>query len=466
MTRTRAFVSVVATLALIAGSLIATSAHASKRAEGDEHTKNFKQKALVPISVDKDVHGQGSDLAFKGKLVIAGSYQGTAIYKTSKKKPFIKQISFFNCIGGQGDVTVLGDFVFVSVDAPLHGPTCSLEDTQAASQDQIQSGDFWEGIRVVDISNPKRPEYVTSVYAPCGSHTNTLLPGDSTSYLYIESYPLGGQNPDCNITTHRKIQIMSFPNEDPAKLKLLDETIDITPNIGCHDITTFPEKKLMFGACISQSFVWDISDPTVPVKLAVINNPEISIHHSTAMTWDGKILILGDEFAGAEGGGCNGDPDSTSGAAWFYDVSDPSNPTLLGHHAYPRIPQPTSEDQADRVRCTNHNFNVIPMKDPNKYLLAVSYYMGGISVVDFSDPAAPEELGYYIAKPGGVLPDTWASYWYQGRIYTNDYASQTGVGVYKFKGSGKKKAHFFKASELNPAGEMNPQVQIFAGLTG
>jgi hypothetical protein len=455
-------------LALLAGAaLIATLGTVpvqARRQEGDEHTKNFIQKALKPIEVTKDLHGQGSDLAFKGRLVIAGSYQGTAFYKTYKKAPYIKQIGFLNCPGGQGDVSVLGDFLFVSVDATLTGPTCSTEDTTAASQAQISAGEAWEGIRVIDISDPTRPEYVKSVYADCGSHTHTLLPGKDTSYLYIESYPLGGQNPNCTYATHRKVQIMEFPTGDPTKLKLLDNTVDVTPNIGCHDITTFPEKKLMFGACISQSYVWDISDPKNPKQLAVINNPEINIHHSTAMTWDGKILILGDEFAGAEGGGCNGDPDSTSGAAWFYDVTDPASPQLLGHHAYPRVPQPTSPDQADRVRCTNHNFNVIPTKDPKKYLLAVSYYMGGIAVVDFSDPAAPTELGYYIAAPSGVLPDTWSSYWYQGRIYTNDYASQTGVGVYFFKGSGKKATYFFKPSELNPAGEMNPQVQIFASL--
>jgi hypothetical protein len=100
------------------------------------------------------------------------------------------------------------------------------------------------------------------------------------------------------------------------------------------------------------------------------------------------------------------------------------------------------------------------MKDPNKYLLAVCYYMGGIAVVDFSDPADPTEAGHYVTAPGGIPQDTWSSYWYQGRIYTNDYGSSLGVGVYTFKGTSHKQAYFFAKSALNPKGEMNPQVQI------
>lgn len=106
-----------------------------------------------------------------------------------------------------------------------------------------------------------------------------------------------------------------------------------------------------------------------------------------------------------------------------------------------------------RFMCTNHNFNVIPLKNAKKYLLAVSYYMGGIAVVDFSDPGDPTEIGHYVLGRD-VSQDTWASYWYNGRIYTNDFRSRLGVGVYEFKGTTHPKTtRFFK-------GEMNPQVQF------
>lgn len=454
--------TVLVVMALV-GGLLGTIPASAGHNDDDDHSDNFKQLTRKQIKINKETNAEGSDLAFKGNLVIAGSYQGPSIWKTSKrKKRYIKQISFFPCAGGQGDVTVFRNYLFISVDSPRVGPTCKESDTAAAPQNQIQSASAWEGLHIIDISNPRAPREVGSVDMPCGSHTNTLLPGEEKSYIYIESYPLNPQSPDCNPLTHRKVQIVEFDNDSPEKAKLLEDTIDVSPAIGCHDITTFPEKGLMFGACVSQSFIWDISkDPTNPEQLAVITNPDIQIHHSTAMTWDGKYLVLGDETGGAAGGGCTGDEDSTVGAAWFYDISDPTQPQEVGHHSLPRTPPPADDAREGQAfRCTNHNFNVIPMKDPNKYILAVSYYAGGIAIVDFSDPSDPTEIGYYLPNPGGVNPDTWASYWYNGRIYTNDYTSQLGVGVYRFKGTGRKQAHFFGKTPLNTMGEMNPQVQI------
>lgn len=455
-------VSVLATFGLIAGLLGGVPAGADHDPQ-DDHSKNFKKLARVPIKIDKDLFAQGSDLAFKKKLLIAGSYEGTGIYKILRRKPFIKQLSFIPCAGGQGDVSIHRNVVIVSVDSPRVGPSCKFEDSAPASQDVHVAGEAWEGLRFISIRNPRRPKYIGAVDMPCGSHTHTLLPRKRKSLIYIESYPLGAQGQDCSIASHRKIQIVQFPNSNPAQAKLLNKTIDISPMIGCHDVTTFPKKGIMFGACVNQSFIWDISgDPTEPELLSTIENPNIQIHHSTAMTWDGKYLVLGDEYAGATGpGGCDGDEDSTVGAAWFYDITDPSNPVEVGHHALPRIPAGADNpDEAQRFRCTNHNFNVIPMKDKKKYWLAVSYYMGGIAVVDFSDPSDPTEIGHYVTSPGGINQDTWSAYWYNGRIYTNDHISRFGVGVYRFKGTGRRKAHFFRKTGLNPKGEMNPQVQI------
>lgn len=463
MAHTRRLLAVVTAAGLIAGSMLWSAARAKQ--DEDDHSDNFKQKTRLPIVIDKksELHAQGSDLAFKGKFLYAGSYQGPSVWKILKRKPFIKQLGFLPCEGGQGDISVLGNYLFVSVDSPRVGPTCKPEDSAAAGQNVHVAGQAWEGLRIIDISNPKRPKEAGSVDMPCGSHTHTLLPGETKSYIYIESYPLGAQGQDCSVATHRKVQIVEVPNSDPTKAKLLDKTIDVSPVIGCHDITTFPQKGIMFGACINQSFIWDISkDPTAPELLSTIENPEVQVHHSTAMTWDGKYLVLGDEHAGAAGGGCVGDEESTVGAAWFYDITDPTNPVLVGHHSLPRTPPPADDErEAEAFRCTNHNFNVIPMKDPKKYLLAVSYYAGGIAVVDFSDPSDPTEVGHYLHQPEGINPDTWSSYWYNGRIYTNDYSSRLGIGVYRFKGTaGRRKTHFFGKTSLNPKGEMNPQVQI------
>lgn len=46
----------------------------------------------------------------------------------------------------------------------------------------------------------------------------------------------------------------------------------------------------------------------------------------------------------------------------------------------------------------------------------ISWKTGGTSVVDFEDPATPQELAHYTPADAG----TWSSYWYKGRIYVSD----------------------------------------------
>jgi hypothetical protein len=448
---------------LLIGMLIGLPAAGAQQDDADDHSDNVKLLARRPIKVNKELNGGGSDLAFSGKRVYAGSYQGTALYTiVGKKQGYLKQIGMHDCPGGQGDVSVVGTFVFVSIDSPTSnsGDSTVCNNTKTTGFHESDSSIGKEGIRVVDYSNPKQPRQVAFVETKCGSHTHTLVPDGATTYMYIESYPLSPTT-DCNaVEGHGAVSILKFPTNDPSKLEF-DKFFDVTPTpvpqdspIGCHDLQAWPEKDIVIAACITESQVWDIKDPSNPVILARINNPQIQVHHSAAFTWDGKYAIISDEYGGAEGGGgCTGDKDGNVGAMWFYDVTDPAVPVEAGHYSLPRVPPADDEQEASRLRCTTHIYTILPMRDPKKYIAVSSYYAGGISAVDFSDPAAPEEIGHYLQMPGGVLPDTWSAYWYNGRIYTNDYSSGFGVTVFKLAGTGHKDVFYYD-------GVLNPQTQI------
>ena len=53
-----------------------------------------------------------------------------------------------------------------------------------------------------------------------------------------------------------------------------------------------------------------------------------------------------------------------------------------------------------------------------------AWYQGGVSVMDFTDPAQPFEIAYFDRGPIDpkvlVLGGEWSAYWYNGTIYAND----------------------------------------------
>jgi len=436
---------------LVAGLIGVVPAAADHNA--DDHSKNVRKLVRQPIRIGKKTVAQGSDLAFQGKVVVAGSYQGTALYRILARKPYLKQIAFHACPGSQGDVSIWGKLLFVSIDSASsnsrRSSVCNNTKTNLGNNSREK-----EGIRIVDISRARHPRQVGFVETDCGSHTHTLVPDGADLYLYVESYPLGAPTPTCNPVSHRKISVVRIDKEDPAKSDVV-ATPDVTPAIGCHDVTVFPARDIAAAACISESQMWDIKDPASPQIIAHIPHPEgMQISHSSAITWDGKYAIFSDEYLGAAGGGgCAGDEDSNVGAMFFYDITTPSAPELQGHHSLPRVPPFDSEDEAGRFRCTTHNYNILPMKDPGKYIAVSSYYMGGLAAVDFSDPTNPTEKAHYLPLKGGVAPDMWSAYWYNGRIYANEHASSLGVSVYRLKRSGRAAVRYFKT-------RMNPQTQL------
>ena len=428
-------------------------------AEEDIRSKGFRRLDQKPIKIfRKNRRAAGSDLAFRGRLMIAGSYQGTGIFKRTREG--VRQISFHRCAGSQGDVILSGDYVFTSVDSRASNNR-EHEGCNDTATDESKSSLGKEGLRIVDISDPRRPFQAGFIETECGSHTQTLVPGSQRSYIYVLSYPLSADD-QCTEINHPEgeISIVSFPTEDPSRARnegVVDilPTASVTPEtIGCHDSGVLPAKDLAAFACLGAFAIADISNPAKPKTLSVVQNLAIELDHSAALTWDGKVAVIGDEHAGAAGGGgCSTDQTSPVGAMWYYDIRDPESPTLEGSYSLPRVPPVDSPEEAERFRCTTHNYSILPMRDRSKYVAVSPYYSGGLSIVDFSDPSAPTEKHYYLSQTDGINPDIWSGYWYRGRIYTNEHQSKLGVGVFKAKGFGRKPIRSLGRT-------FNPQTQI------
>jgi hypothetical protein len=389
-----------------------------------------------------------SDLAFWGRMAVAGNYAGFRLIDISAPgNP--KVITDFHCNGGQGDVSIYGDLVFQSIDTPQSHGGCDSTNVTASTEG------MFEGIRIIDISDRAAPQHIASVPTDCGSHTHTLVPDEANDrvLLYVSSYPLGGAalGPNCQPLEggdgHSKISIVEVPLDDPTGATVtyyhLDDDTEWATYLGaftfraCHDISVFTELGLAAAACMSEGQLWDISDPANPEFMWRYDNPaikpeNIDLFHSATFSWDGSIVAFGDESGGGGAARCV-DPDDDQGRIWFLDVETAEE---LGSYKIPRSEPGT---------CTMHNFNFIPIRGQN--VLVSSAYTGGTTVVDVDAllagaSEADAEVGYY--KPSGG--NTWSSYWYNGHIY----ASDINRGVDTFLLSDKARAGARKLPYLNP----------------
>jgi hypothetical protein len=351
-----------------------------------------------------------SDIAFWGNIGVAGNYDGFRVFNTQTQQLITTKL----CRGPQNDVGLWEHngrlLLFMGIDAPQRNLDGNDFCSEVRSSDTTACGPpfCFEGIRIFDLTNPAVPVLIKSVHTQCGSHTHTIVPDlkNTRLLLYISSYP-GSSGPNCP-SPFRKISIVQVPLDAPETASVLSQP-PTTPTVpGCHDITVFMAIHKAAAACDDEGQLWDISDPANPDTLNPlrIDDPGVNYWHSSSFTWDGQYVVYNDEsFTGS----CQAGGD---GRIRIFRVSDGQ---LMSSFM---IPRPQGQ------YCSVHNGNIIPVS--GRYLLVAGWYYGGTSVIDFTNPSQPQEVAYYdFDSPSG---ESWSSYWYNGRIYSNDMVR--GVDVF------------------------------------
>src|SRR5262245_13746443 len=123
-----------------------------------------------------------SDLAFTGKYVIQGNYNGFEIWDISNPaKPVLANT--YECPASQNDVSVYKNLLFMSSEGTNSRQDCKFGGVPApVSEDRVR------GVRIFDISDIAHPKLVSSVQTCRGSHTHTVVtqPGDPDNvYIYV-----------------------------------------------------------------------------------------------------------------------------------------------------------------------------------------------------------------------------------------------------------------------------------------
>jgi hypothetical protein len=423
-------------------------------------------------------------MAFAGDVLVAGSYHGFNTYRLQDDGvPAL--LGSVVCPGGQGDVSIVGDLLIMSVEQTRGRLDCGREGVN-----EDVSTDRFRGIRIFDISDLERPVQVGAVQTCRGSHTHSVVsgPGDDgkiivynsgTSSVRDEEELEGciGESPGDDRTALFRIDVIEIPVEDPGKARIVDspavfadpesgvlgslwrggdhgdDTQETSQTDQCHDITVFPALGIAGGACSGNGILFDISDPLKPQRIDAVVDDGFAYWHSATFNNDGTKVLFTDEWGGGSRARCRTYDPVTWGADAIYDIVDGK----LEFRGYFKLPAPQSEEE----NCVAHNGSIVPV--PGRDIFVQAWYQGGISVIDFTDSANPVEIAYFDRGPLNaenlVFGGYWSTYWYNGRIYGTE--TMRGLDVLALEPSEYLTANEIAAANVaNYDGVFNPQQQF------
>ncbi len=409
-----------------------------------------------------------SDFAFQGNHLFQGNFYGVNIYDISSPANTTLLTSLV-CPGGQGDVSVYKNLLFMSVEMPNGRLDCGAQgfppeppappppagaEKEKKRRLPVAQKDRFRGVRIFDISDIKNPKQVAAVQTCRGSHTHTLVmdPNDKDNvYIYVsgtsfvrqpeELAGCSGEKPEKDPNTALfRIEVIKVPVAAPQDAKVVaSPRVFIDPRTGalnglsnggshgkgeekpadtnqCHDITVYSAIGLAAGACSGNGIVLDIKDPVHPKRLDAVNDPNYSYWHSASFSNDGTKVVFTDEWGGGLGARCRPNDPNKWGADAIFRLKD----NKLSMASYYKLPAAQGETE----NCVAHNGSLIPV--PGRDIEVQAWYQGGISVMDFTDPAQPFEIAYFDRGPIDpkmlVLGGYWSAYWYNGNIYGSEIA--------------------------------------------
>jgi hypothetical protein len=418
----------------------------------------------LPSSIKLVLAGLGfanSDMAFQGNRLFLGNFYGVNIYDISNPAKTSLLTSMI-CPGGQGDVSVYKNLMFMSVEMangrvdcgtagfPPNPPPAAGKENEnpppAASKDRFR------GVRIFDITDIKSPKQVAAVQTCRGSHTHTLVvdPNDKNNvYIYVsgtsfvrqpEELPgCSGEKPDKDPNTALfRIDVIKVPVAAPQNAAIVNSPrLFMDSRTGaiaglmsgethgkekpsatdqCHDITVYSALGLAAGACSGNGILLDIKDPANPKRLDAVNDPNYAYWHSASFSNDGKKVVFTDEWGGGLSARCRANDPNKWGADAIFNLKD----NKLSFASYYKLPAA----QGDSENCVAHNGSLVPV--PGRDIKVQAWYQGGISIMDFTDAEHPFEIAYFDRGPIDpkmlVLGGDWSAYWYNGNIYASEIA--------------------------------------------
>jgi len=291
-------------------------------------------------------------------------------------------------------------------------PAGGILDVKVDGDLAILASNGGPGITLVDVSDPAGPQELTFFDAGHGVHNNFLA--DDYAYLTINES-------DENVFSEARTDIVDV--SDPTSPEKVGEfrLAEYFPEFAaagvnpCHDV-------YVQGDRLYQAFwdagvvVADVSDPTDPTLVTQFGDvPGADTPQPDPFPIERYLTLPGNAhyvqpapdgdhvYVGAETfpGDFVENPDNDDyGGIRVFDITDTDDPRRIARIEPPEI---------DGFR-TAHNFDVTNNR------LHASWYAGGVTIHDVTDPGAPEQRGHYAAEGSSF----WTAVSARGRTVASD----------------------------------------------
>ena len=219
----------------------------------------------------------------------------------------------------------------------------------------------------------------------------------------------------------------------------------------CHDITVYPAIHRAGGACGGYGLLLDISDPVNPRRLDAAADSNMGFWHSATFNNDGTKIMFTDEWGGGTGPKCR----ATDRPEWGANTILTIEGDKMRFRSYYKLPAA----QTSTENCVAHNGSLIPV--PGRDIFVQGWYQGGISVIDWTDPARPVEIAYFDRGPMDstrmLFAGSWSAYWYNGYIYSSEISR--GLDILELQPSAFLSESEIAAAKLVRFDALNVQTQ-------
>lgn len=263
------------------------------------------------------------------------------------------------------------------------------------------------GISFFDVTDPYEFKPMYSFRVADGAHNFTFHPTKPFGYVSTGDLPGGVDH----------IPIIDFTN-----LASPVQTADPQIEGGPHDIAFSPTGDRAYVAAENNLRIYDTTNPANPVQVSMTPNGG-TYSHGLDPTPDGTLMVHTNESLALGGFFANGTALCPGEGLTFYDIEGglEESPVPVGYY------EANIQGRGpDHRACTGHVGEIAP----NSHVMVLGWYIGGVRVVDFSNPSLPQELGSAVMQGTEV----WSAKLHKGPyVYTGDLGR--GFDVFRWTGA-------------------------------